>query len=330
MGRQESLEAWNANSTRPAAPRHWPHRGASGVKAASGDGEGEFRLRSLVGKRIGIAATLSRLLSDGPAPLRPGLVRVLGTQPPSSNGQACPPEPLGPPTRLEELSRPRWSGRQRRIGLTGGIATGKSAVGRLLEERHGLPVLDADRFAREALAPESPGARAVLERYGDQVRPGTEGLAAGEETGGSSLSGHNSDAGVIIDRAALGRIVFAHPHERRWLEELVHPLVRHRCLAELQRLAAVPTLVLMVPLLFEAGLESLCSEVWLVDCNENQQLERLIGRDRLSEAEARARIEAQWPLARKRTLVDRCIDNSGDLQALEQAVLRALQGPREA
>ena len=300
------------------------------MKAAGGNGEGELRFRSLVGKRIGMAASLARLLSDGPAPLRPGLVRVLGSQPPPSDGHPCPPELLGPPTRLEEVCRPRWSGRQRRIGLTGGIATGKSAVGRLLEERHGLPVLDADRFAREALAPGSPGARAVLERYGNQLRPGTEGSAAGEETGGNTVSGHNSDAGVMIDRVALGRIVFAHPLERRWLEELVHPLVRQRFLAELQRLAEVPMLVLMVPLLFEAGLEALCSEVWLVDCNENQQLERLIGRDRLSEAEARARIEAQWPLARKRTLVDRCIDNSGDLQALEQAVLRALQGPREA
>jgi dephospho-CoA kinase len=326
-------------------------------------------------------ATLAMLLADWPAPLRPGLARLLGSvlsapeaaalgwpEPPTALQRAVllalrlrsrlaalsqrlrPPqgsrfyserptpsygpsfqlEQLGPPARLAELNRPRWSGRQRRIGLTGGIATGKSAVGRLLEERHGLPVLDADRFAREALAPGSPGARAVLERYGNQLRPGTEGSAAGEETGGSTPSGHNCDAGVMIDRVALGRIVFAHPLERRWLEELVHPLVRQRFLAELQRLAEVPTLVLMVPLLFEAGLESLCSEVWLVDCNENQQLERLIGRDQLSEAEARARIEAQWPLARKRTLVDRCIDNSGDLQALEQAVLRALQGMGEA
>jgi dephospho-CoA kinase len=84
----------------------------------------------------------------------------------------------------------------------------------------------------------------------------------------------------------------------------------------------------MVPLLFEAGLESLCSEVWLVDCDEHQQLERLIGRDRLSEAEARARIAAQWPLARKRTLVEQRIDNRSNPQALEEAVLRALQDLR--
>jgi dephospho-CoA kinase len=219
----------------------------------------------------------------------------------------------GAPARLEEFNRPRWAGRQRRIGLTGGIATGKSSVARLLADRHGLPVLDADGYAREALAPGSPGARAVLERYGAKVRPGP-----------------NSDAGVAIDRAALGRIVFADPLERRWLEELVHPLVRQRFSAELERLAEAPTVVLMVPLLFEAGLESLCSEVWLVDCDEHQQLERLIGRDRLSAAEARARIAAQWPLARKRPLVERRIDNSGNPQALEAAVRAALQGRRVA
>ena len=78
----------------------------------------------------------------------------------------------------------------------------------------------------------------------------------------------------------------------------------------------------------QSGLSSLHVACALQRADLVEQL--IVGRDRLSEAEARARIEAQWPLARKRTLVDRCIDNSGDLQALEQAVLRALQGPREA
>jgi dephospho-CoA kinase len=159
----------------------------------------------------------------------------------------------------------------RRIGLTGGIASGKSSVGRLLAAR-GLPLLDADVYAREALAPGSAGAGAVLERYGAGVRaPGGE-----------------------IDRAALGRIVFGDGAERRWLEQLVHPLVRARFAAELEELGAEPLVVLVVPLLFEAGLETLCSEVWLVDCDETQQLQRLMARDGLGEADARARIAAQW------------------------------------
>ncbi len=168
----------------------------------------------------------------------------------------------------------------------------------LLEQLFGLPVLDADRFAREALAPGSPGAVAVLARYGEQVRART----------GSSLSA--SDAGPALDRAALGRIVFADADERAWLEGLVHPLVRQRFAVELERLQQVPTVVLMIPLLFEAGLESLCSEVWLVDCDEPEQLRRLMVRDGLAAGEATARLRAQWPLARKRALAQAVIDNS--------------------
>ena len=198
-------------------------------------------------------------------------------------------------------SSPRWSGPQRRIGLTGGIASGKSTVAHWLEQQ-GLPVLDADVYAREALAPGSAGAAAVLERYGDAV------CAEG-----------NAAAAGVIDRSALGQIVFQASQERQWLEQLVHPLVRQRFNAELQALAAQPTVVLVIPLLFEAGLEGLCSEIWLVDCEPEQQLERLMQRDDLSQECARARINAQWPIEHKRKLADRVIDNRGrvaDLQAM--------------
>ena len=188
------------------------------------------------------------------------------------------------------LNQLRAPGQQRRIGLTGGIATGKSSVGRLLAER-GLPVLDADVLARQALAPGSMATAAVLDRYGKAVRW--------------------PSAGTGIDRAALGRIVFADGKERQWLEQLVHPIVRAGLEAALAELASAPAVVLMVPLLFEAGLEGLCSEIWLVDCDQSQQLQRLGQRDGLGESEARARIEAQWPLARKRGLADVVIDNRG-------------------
>ena len=217
------------------------------------------------------------------------------------------------------MIRPRFQASdQRRIGLTGGIATGKSTVGQLLAGRFGLPVLDADRFARGALAPGSPAARAVLARYGDPVA--AKALATGSVAAGSVAAG----AGDAIDRAALGRIVFADPLERRWLEQLVHPLVRQSFEAELERLAHAPVVVLMIPLLFETGLESLCSEVWLVTCRPSTQLQRLIGRDGLPEHEARQRIGAQWPLARKQALADRLIHNDGDPQALEQQLAAAL------
>ena len=191
----------------------------------------------------------------------------------------------------------RWQGSQRRIGLTGGIATGKSTVGRWLEQQ-GLPVLDADVYAREALSPGSPCSRAVLERYGARVQ------ASGSQ---------QQDA--VIDRAALGGIVFHDPAEKAWLEALIHPVVRARFEQELSALSQEATVVLMIPLLFEAGLEELCSEIWLVDCTENQQLERLMQRDGLSEEEAQARINAQWPMVKKRTMSD-CLINNKNLTAL--------------
>jgi dephospho-CoA kinase len=194
----------------------------------------------------------------------------------------------------------RWKGSQRRIGLTGGIATGKSTVGQLLEEHHGLAVLDADLFARQALAPGTEAARAVVERYG------------------------------TLDRPALGDIVFGDPAERHWLEQLVHPLVRQRFDQELTTLAQEPVgagrpaVVLMIPLLFEAGLEGLCSEVWLVDCDEDQQLARLMARNGLNQVEAQGRINAQWPLERKRLLADRTISNRGNPEELARVVAGAV------
>jgi dephospho-CoA kinase len=188
---------------------------------------------------------------------------------------------------------------QRRIGLTGGIASGKSRVGSLLEA-HGWPVLDADSYAREALAAGSDATLEVLKRWGDAVRAPDEPLG--------------------LNRAVLGRIVFSEIEARRWLEQLVHPVVRRRFEQDLRGLSEAPCIVLMIPLLFEAGQTDLCSEVWLVDCEEEQQLERLMQRDQLSEQEARLRIKAQWPLSRKRPLADRIIDNRGPDTALNETV----------
>jgi dephospho-CoA kinase len=196
---------------------------------------------------------------------------------------------------------------QRRIGLTGGIASGKSSVARLLQRDHGLPLLDADVMARQALAPGTAAARQVADRYGDRV------LTAGSDP-----------VAAVLDRSALGQIVFGDAAQRQWLEQLVHPIVREGFAAELQRLAAAPTVVLVVPLLFEAGLEPLCSEVWLVDCDEQQQLTRLMARDNLSAGAAQARIAAQWPLARKRTLATRILDNRSTPDALAPQVSQAL------
>ena len=190
---------------------------------------------------------------------------------------------------------------QRRIGLTGGIASGKSSVGKLLQEKHGLAVLDADRYARDALAPGTTASQAVLNRYGQKLFCGDH-----------------------LDRKALGEIVFNNPNERLWLEQLVHPVVKQKMDQEIIKLADAKAIVLMIPLLFETGLDSLCTEIWLVDCDEKQQIERLITRDNCTNQQALARINAQWPLARKRLLADRVINNRNGSDELEIEVAVAL------
>ncbi len=206
---------------------------------------------------------------------------------------------------------------QRRIGLTGGIATGKSTVAQLLQARFAVPVLDADLFAREALAPGTAGSQAVVARFGTQVLVPRQGEDGGAE-------GAAADPAETLDRRALGRLVFSDLVERRWLEELVHPLVRQRFTQELAGLAEEPAVVLMIPLLFEAGLESLCSEIWLVDCEPAEQRARLLERDGTTAADADARIAAQWPLERKRSLADVLIDNRQGAESLASQLGRAL------
>ena len=195
-------------------------------------------------------------------------------------------------------------GAQRRIGLTGGIASGKSSVGSYLAAR-GLPVLDADRYAHDALAPGSETSEAILDRYGKRVEAG---LGQTPQSGPAIRS---------INRRALGAIVFNTASERRWLEQLVHPLVCERFEQELMKHHQAETVVLMIPLLFEAGLTRLCSEIWVVNCTEAQQLERLQQRDGLDVASARARIKAQWPLSQKCKLADVVLDNRGESECWE-------------
>ena len=195
---------------------------------------------------------------------------------------------------------------QRRIGLTGGIASGKSSVGQWLKGQ-GIPVLDADLYARQALAPGQAASHAVMARYGNEV------IMAGSDPKSAEL-----------DREALGAIVFSDPTQRQWLEELVHPLVRQQFESNLNRLVSEPIVVLMIPLLFEAGLENLCTEVWVVHCSPQQQRQRLIDRNGLTVEDADQRIQSQWPLAKKVGLADQVIDNSGETESWISQAFRLL------
>lgn len=181
---------------------------------------------------------------------------------------------------------------KRLIGLTGGIATGKTTVSNYLAEKYHLPILDADLYAREALAADSPILQTVFERYGDKIKSGDR-----------------------LDRTALGDLVFNNPREKQWLESQIHPFVRDRFSQELQR-THNNTVVLAIPLLFEAKLTEIVTEIWVVICDRSRQISRLQQRNGLTLSQAQARIDSQLPLSQKAALADVAIDNNADLQHL--------------
>jgi len=190
----------------------------------------------------------------------------------------------------------------RLIGLTGGIATGKTAISSYLADIYKFPILDADIYAREAVHPGSQILNSIVERYGASIL----------------LSDGN------LNRPELGNIIFCNPTERQWLEQQIHPYVRQRLIegsqSYISQLSLVSTntltVVLVVPLLFEANMTDLCTEIWVVYCSPSVQLERLIERDGLSCDRANARINTQWPLDQKCQKADVVLDNSSTLASV--------------
>jgi dephospho-CoA kinase len=183
-----------------------------------------------------------------------------------------------------------------RIGLTGGIGSGKSTVSRLLAAR-GAVIVDADLIAREVVEPGTPGLAAVAEAFGTDV------LAAD----GS------------LDRPALAAVVFADPEARQRLDGIVHPLVRARA-TELAAAAAPDAVVVNdVPLLVETGQASSYDIVLVVEAEPEARVSRLVQRG-LTAEDARARIAVQATDAQRRAVADAVLDNSGTPEELEAQV----------
>lgn len=184
-----------------------------------------------------------------------------------------------------------------KVGLTGGIGAGKSAVSRLLVG-HGAVLIDADRIAREVVAPGTPGLAAVVEAFGPEVLTADGGL----------------------DRPKLGSIVFADPAKLAVLNSIVHPLVGARS-RELESAAAADAVVVNdVPLLAENGLAALYDVVVVVDAAPGTQLDRLTRLRGMTEEDARARMAAQATREKRREIADIVIDNDVPLDVLEQRV----------
>ena len=186
------------------------------------------------------------------------------------------------------------------IGLTGGIACGKSTVSTELRAR-GAAIIDADALAHELSQPHQPLYNAYVQRFGREIVT---------ENG-------------TLDRAAIARRVFADPAVRAEVDAIAHPLIR---MAAEERLRAARdenkrAAVLDVPLLFEAGWDALADETWVVSLPREEQLKRLLARDKaMDEGEARARIAAQMPLAEKCARADVIVDNSGTKEEIREYI----------
>lgn len=195
------------------------------------------------------------------------------------------------------------------IGLTGGIATGKSTVSAILENA-GAVIIDADRIARMVVKKNMPAYRQILDKFGKSIL-----LPDG-----------------AIDRTALGNLIFNDPQKKQLLNTIVHPYVRKetdRQLKQLEKNNPDALVILDIPLLFEAGMGSDLSEVIVVYAPEPIQVKRLMQRDHISHADAMARVHSQMPIEEKKKLATMVIDNSGTREHTRKQTLEIFQRLKE-
>lgn len=183
------------------------------------------------------------------------------------------------------------------IGLTGGIATGKSTASNILKE-HGFYIVDADIASRKAVEKGSTGLKQVQEVFGDQA------IIDGE-----------------MNRQYVGSVVFKDEAMRLKLNNIIHPIVRDIMDAEKKfGLEKGKNVIMDIPLLFENKLQDTVDETWLVYTTEETQISRLKQRNQLSDDEATSRIQSQMPIEEKKQLADEIIDNNGTLEELAQNI----------
>lgn len=190
------------------------------------------------------------------------------------------------------------------LGLTGGIASGKSTVSAYLAQ-NGALIIDADLIARQVVAKRSSGLKQIVAKFGEEIL-----TASGE-----------------LDRKKLGKLVFSNKDLLKNLTDITGPLIRAEILREIEaaKKAQVKLVVLDIPLLFETGYQTLCDKVMVVTVPSEVQLERVMKRDNLSAAEARKRIANQLPASKRNELADVLIDNSKSVAETYQQVLKWLK-----
>lgn len=183
------------------------------------------------------------------------------------------------------------------IGVTGGIGSGKTAA----TDRFmalGIDVIDADRLSREVVKPGSPALQAIASHFGTDTVMTDEGQ---------------------LNRRALRQIIFNDHDAKKWLEQLLHPLIRQEIVQGLQN-SQSPYTILSSPLLLETDQQNLCARVLLIDAPEDLQIRRTADRDHSDEASVRAIMQTQMPRQQRRSHADDIIVNDGSLEQLHQAV----------
>ncbi len=188
----------------------------------------------------------------------------------------------------------------RKVGLTGGIASGKSTVSRMFADL-GVPVIDADVIAREVVAPGSRALDAVVDAFGEEVL--TEGKS--------------------LNRARLGEIVFSDSSKKKVLEGILHPEIiaeQDKRLREIELEGNAPVAIVDAAVMIESGSWKRFDSIVVVDCDESQQIGRLRRRNGMNEEEAKRRVDAQMPLSEKVQYADHVIDNRGSIDDTRRQV----------
>jgi len=175
------------------------------------------------------------------------------------------------------------------IGLTGGIASGKTTVANLFKQQFKIDIVDADIVAREVVEPGTPGLNAIVEHFGADIVRDDQAL----------------------DRAKLREKIFSNPEEKAWLNGLLHPMIREKMIEDLEQVTSDYAL-LVVPLLVENKLDSLCDRVLVVDVDPQTQISRTVKRDNVSEEQANAILASQASREQRLALADDVVKNNPD------------------
>jgi len=182
---------------------------------------------------------------------------------------------------------------QRRIGLTGGIASGKTTIANHIRFTKNIDILDADHFSRKLILPETASYKKIISQFGNSI---------------IDLTSPSKE----INRKKLKKIIFESPDKRIWIENLLHPLIKNQMIKGCKDMQNKEVLLLVIPLLFEAKFNDLCTEIWIVKCSKEKQIKRIIERDQISRQEAERIIHIQMDLTKKETKDIIFLDNDSE------------------